>query len=142
MQWVELTRMQRAFRGFLWLMAAASLGNAIWMLGHGWSWFGLIPGVTDTGPPNLHLIHDVGVAYAVAGLGLLWCARRGRPSYPVFAGVALFFIGHALGHIVEILAGFLPSSHWWIDIPLVFLPATLLAAAAAPGAWRRLNPGE
>lgn len=125
---------------FLWILGGVSLGNAAWMLAHGWSWFGLVPGVTDTGPANLHLIHDVGVAYAVAGLGLLWCARAGRPAYPVFLGVTLFFVGHALGHVAEILAGQLPPSHWWIDLPLVFLPAALLAAAAVPGAWRRLNP--
>lgn len=130
------------FRLFLLIMAIVSLGNAVWMLGHGWSWFGLVPGVTDTGPPNLHLIHDIGVAYAVAGLGLLWCARRGRSAYPVFVGVTLFFVGHALGHVVEILAGFLPPSHWWIDMPLVFLPGALLVITALPDVWRRLNPGE
>lgn len=127
------------FRWFLWLLGGVSLGNAVWMLAHGWSWFDFIPGMTDTGPANLHLVHDVGVAYAVAGLGLLWCARTGRAAYPVFVGVTLFFAGHALGHVVEILAGLLPHSHWWIDLPLVFLPAVLLAGAAVPGIWHRLH---
>lgn len=128
------------FRGGLRLIGGISLLNAAWMLAHGWSWFDFIPGVSDTGPANPHLIRDVGIAYAVAGLGLTWCARTGRESYPVFLGVTLFFGGHALGHVVEILAGQLPHSHWWLDLPLVFLPAALLAAAAVPTVWRRLHP--
>lgn len=123
------------------LLALASSANGLWMLLHAWSWFSLIPGVANTGEANAHLIHDVGVAYLVCGIGLFWCARDPRRAHAVFVGVTLFFVGHAIGHMIEILFGLLPHSHWLIDLPLVFGPAILLAWLAMPARWRRLSGG-
>lgn len=133
--------MQRLFRYALYGIGGISLLNAGWMLAHGWSWFAWIPGVSHTGPANLHLIRDVGVAYAVFGSGLLWCARSGVQNYPVYLGASAFYAGHALAHVAEILVGDLPHSHWWIDLPLVFIPAILLVSACPPPIWRRLHHG-
>ena len=47
---------------------------------------------------------------------------------PVYFGLLMFFGGHALIHVVEIVAGRLPPVHWLVDAPLTFLPAILLAA--------------
>lgn len=133
-------RVQPVIRVILWLLAAVSAVNAVWMLAHAWSWFRWIPGVTDTGVANAHFIHDVGIVYLLCAGGLLWCTRRPERGYPLFIGIALFFIGHALGHVAEILAGQLPISHWLIDLPLVFAPAVLLAVLACPPVWRRVAP--
>ena len=75
--------------------------------------------------------------FSIAGIALLWCAQNIHRSYLVFLGVVLFYVGHALIHVVEILVGLLPPSHWWIDFPLVFLPAMVLLAVAP--ALFRLN---
>lgn len=131
--------LRSVFRGFLWLMAVISLGNAVWMLLHAWSWFAWIPGVSDTGSANAHFIHDVGVAYATCGIGFVWCARNLAVARPVYLGITLFFVGHALGHVVEIALGQLPPAHWWIDFPLVFAPAIILLCTAMPRPWRRLT---
>ena len=130
--------MRRAFVGLLWVMGLGSIANGAWMLAHVWSWFTTLPGVIDTGAVNAHFIHDVGIAYALCGAGFIWCARNLADARPVFVGITLFFVGHALGHVAEILAGQLPSSHWWIDLPLVFAPAVLLGVLALPGNWRRV----
>lgn len=133
--------MRPVFRTALLVIALVSLINAVWMLAHGWSWFAWIPGVHHTGPANLHLIRDVGLAYGVFGASLLWCLRAGARSYPLFLAAAAFYGGHALGHVVEILTGHLPHSHWWIDLPLVFLPGMLLLAACPPPIWKHLHHG-
>lgn len=131
--------MRRAFVAFLWLMGAVSLANGAWMLAHAWSWFTWLPGVMDTGAVNAHFIHDVGVVYAICGAGFIWCARNLPVARPLFVGITLFFVGHALGHVAEILAGQLPARHWWVDLPLVFAPAVALAAVALPAGWRRVT---
>lgn len=131
--------MQNHFKLFLNLLGLISLANGIWMMVHAWSWFEWIPGVTDTGEANAHFIHDVGIAFSVCAIGLFWCARNLSIARPVYLGVTLFIAGHALGHVVEIVAGLLPHTHWLIDIPLVFLPAVLLVLAAVPANWRRLT---
>lgn len=122
----------------LWGVGLASVANGAWMIAHAWTWFTMLPGVRDTGAVNSHFIHDVGVVYLLSGAGLVWCVRNPASARPLFVGIALFYVGHALGHVVEILVGQLPPSHWWIDLPLVFAPAALLGALALPGPWRRL----
>ena len=43
---------------------------------------------------------------------------------------ALFLGAHALLHIYDTVVGNLPHSHWWLDLPGVYLPALLLGVAA------------
>ena len=111
------------------LMGATSIGNGLWMLLFAQNWYDNMPvAAHDTGPLNTHFVHDVGLVYLIAGLALLWCANNLSKSLGVYIGVVLFYVGHALIHVVEILLGLLPPSHWWIDFPLVFVPAILLFA--------------
>lgn len=123
----------------LWLLALVSAGNALWMLAHAWSWFQWIPGVTDTGEANAHFIHDVGIVYLICALGFVWCIRNPIRGYPVMVGIALFFAGHALGHVIEIIIGQLPHSHWLIDLPLIFAPGVFLAVLVLPPIWQRIT---
>ncbi len=130
---------KNALVALCWAIGLVSLGNGLWMLLSSFSWFDLIPAaMADTGPPNNHLIHDVGLAYATVGLGLVWCARNLPRCRPVFLGATFFMVGHALSHIAEILLGQLPPTHWYIDVPLVFLPALVLGALAVPSLWRKM----
>lgn len=130
--------MRRWIVFFYWLLGVGSLLNGLWMLASPAGWFVGIPaGVTDTGPANPHFIHDIGVVFCVVGLGSIWCARNLERCEPVHWGIALFFVGHALVHVVEILVGWLPHNHWWLDAPLVFLPAVALVVAGLPAIRRR-----
>lgn len=128
-------------RTFYVVMGAFSLGNAAWMLLAPASWFvGLPAAVPDTGAFNAHLIRDVGVAFGVAAAGFVWCAGNLRRCYPIHIGLALFFGGHALVHVADLLSGRLLHHHWWVDLPGVFIPALLLVMLSLPRVWRRLNP--
>ena len=120
-----------------------SLLNGAWMLFFPLSWYTDFPAaVPHTGDFNPHFVRDIGVAYTVAAFGFGWCARNPPGSRPVHLGLTMFFAGHALIHLFEILTGRLPGSHWLIDTPLVFAPALLLIALAIPSVRRRLGePG-
>ncbi len=111
------------------LLGIGSLANGMWMLLGPAGWCTGVPAaVTDTGPVNIHFVLDLGVVFIIAGLGATWCARNPDEAGPVHWGLTLFFSGHALVHVAEIVTGRLPAAHWWIDAPLVFLPAVLLLA--------------
>ena len=113
--------------------------NGAWMMLSASHWFSNIPAdMIATGFANNHLIHDVGVAYFTFGVGLVWCGRHLTQCRPVYLGVTMFMVGHALGHVIEILGGHLPASHWLIDFPLVFLPGILFFILALPSVWKRV----
>lgn len=117
-----------------------SLVNGIWMLFFPLSWYTDFPAaIPHTGPFNSHFVRDLGVTYLVVALGFGWCALNLNRSRPVHLGLTTFFAGHALIHLVEILAGQLPGTHWLIDTPLVFAPAILLIIFAVPSVRRRLG---
>lgn len=80
----------------------------------------------------------VGFAYIVFGFALNWCALQLEYRRPVFLMVSFFMVVHALGHVVEILIGLLPITHWWIDFPLVLFPGLILGVLAIPRVWASL----
>jgi len=115
------------FKSLFNLFGAISLGNGVWMLLFAENWYNNLPAaIHDTGPLNTHFVHDIGLVYSLAGIALLWCAQNLYSAWFVYLGVLIFYVGHALIHVVEILLGLLPPNHWWIDFPLVFLPAMVL----------------
>lgn len=121
--------MRTAIVLFYRLLGLGGIANGVWMLTSSYTWFTGIPAaVTDTGPLNNHFVHDLGVVFIIAGIGALWCAVQKDFRNPVHVGLTLFYVGHALIHVVEIAVGRLPPAHWLIDAPLTFLPAILLVA--------------
>ena len=117
----------------LWIFAVVNVANGLWMLFDPAGWYvGLPAAVPDTGPFNPHLVRDVGVAFSVCGIGLAWCAQNLERALPVFVGITLFYGGHAIMHVADIVEGRLPPSHWLIDTPLVFAPTIVLVVM---GAW-------
>lgn len=109
------------------LTGAVSIGNALWMLFATSNWFNTLPaGLHDTGPLNGHFVRDLGIVYLLSGIALIWSAQNLSACFRIYLAVMLFYVGHALLHVVEILMGLLPPSHWLIDLPLVFLPALML----------------
>ena len=108
-------------------LGAISLGNGLWMLLSATTWFTKMPiGAEDTGILNSHFIHDVGLVYLLVAIGAFWCAYKISTCFVVHLGITLFIGGHALIHVIEILTGDLPVSHWVIDLPLVTFPAIIL----------------
>jgi hypothetical protein len=117
-----------------------NLLNGGWMLFFPQSWYTDLPaGVSHTGPFNAHFVRDLGVAFLVAGVAFAWSARNIDRSYPVHIGLTIFFTGHALIHLLDITTGHLPTTHWLIDIPGVFLPAVLMILLALPRVRRKLS---
>ncbi len=105
------------------IFAILNVANGLWMLVAPAGWFVEIPAaVPDTGPFNAHLVRDLGVVYAVCGIGFAWCAENLDRALPVHVGITLFYAGHAATHVADILSGRLPASHWLIDTPAVFAP--------------------
>ena len=89
---------------------------------------------------NTHFIRDIGVVYAIVGVGLIWSLFHLAQCRIVHIGVTLFMFGHALEHAMEILTGDLPHSHWGLDALGVFIPGILFFVIALPPVWKRLNP--
>jgi hypothetical protein len=101
--------------------------NGIWMLISPESWYSDLPaGVPDTGPYNGHFIRDLGLMFALIAGGFFWAAFKLHQSRPILFVITLFFCGHALLHLLDLLTARLPHSHWTMDTPAVFLPAILL----------------
>ena len=110
------------------IIAAA---NGFWMLAVPASWFATVPGVTDTGPFNVHLVRDVGCTYLTMAVAMLVAAWTPRAGFPAMLVVSTFMLLHALLHVWDILVGRLPHSHTFTDLPGVFLPAVLSVAITA-----------
>lgn len=120
------------------LFSLLNLFNGAWMLLFPRSWYNDLPAaVPHTGPFNARFVRDLGVAFLVAGVAFAWSARNIDRSYPVHVGLTIFFTGHALIHLVDIATGHLPTTHWLIDLPGVFVPALIMIALAIPGMRRR-----
>ena len=117
---------------WFWCLAVFGVGNlvnAAWMLAVPAGWYmGLPATVPDTGPLNTHFVRDIGSAFGVMGVALLWAAVRPALRVPMIAVVSLFYLMHALVHVTDTVAGRLPASHWSIDFPGVYAPALVLIA--------------
>ena len=116
--------------------ALATLGavtalNAAWMLIHPETWFRDLPAaVPDFGPYNAHFVRDIGCAFGTVALALLWAWRAPALRVPLTTLAAAFLGAHALLHVYDTARGYVDASHWWIDLPGVYLPAAISVALA------------
>jgi len=123
---------------FYLLSAILSFGNAGWMLASPYSWYEEFPaGIPHTGPFNSHFIRDLGVVYLVAAVMFLWASRNVNRAIVAHLALTAFFVGHASIHVVDIVGGHLPPSHWLVDTPGVFVPAVLMITLAIPPVRKR-----
>lgn len=98
------------------------------------AWWSSGPGVPDTGPFNLHLVQDVGVAFLLAGLAL--AVRALRPAlWPGAVAGAGFLAAHAMIHLVMIASGH--DHHAAADLAAVIVPAGLALYSAFPNRGER-----
>ena len=117
----------------LFVLGVLNLANAFWMLFAPENWYVNLPaGVPDTGPLNTHFVRDIGCAFLVAGVGLIWAAATSHANVRLACVVlaAVFLGGHAAVHLLDLAQGTLGARHWLLDLPGVFVPALLLAALA------------
>ena len=103
-------------------------GNGLAMLFAGLWWYGVVPGVTATGPYNPHFVRDIGAAYLVTGLGAAWFAWKPREGWPALVAGAAFLTLHSAIHIFDAACGTKPLADVVRDFAGVYLP-TLLALA-------------
>ena len=107
--------------------ALGNLANGAWMLADPVGWYHELPAaVPDFGPLNEHFVRDIGSAFAMLGVGLLWGAFRPAVRVPVLALVTIFSGLHALVHVYDTARGLVGAEHWGIDFPAVYLPTMLL----------------
>ncbi|HVY56846.1 MAG TPA: hypothetical protein VHA77_03260 [Xanthobacteraceae bacterium] len=61
-------------------LGIALAANGLLMLFDPAGWYGLVPGVPETGPFNPHFVRDIGCAYLVAGVAWTWFALEHFPA--------------------------------------------------------------
>jgi uncharacterized protein YjeT (DUF2065 family) len=111
-----------------WIVGLGLVANGLTMLAVPDAWYGLVPGVPQTGPFNPHFVRDIGAAYLVAGASLVWFAldRATRPAGTAFLAI------HALVHLWDAAAGREHVHQLLIDLPTIFLPPALAIWIAWP----------
>ena len=114
-------------RRILTMALGVALGaNGAWMLVSPMNWYRWIPGVVGTGPANLHFIRDIGCAYLVAGLSVIWLGRAPRLAWPAALAIGTFLGLHALVHLYDFFIGHESARNLSEDVPAIFLPAVLV----------------
>lgn len=115
-----------------WIFLVSGLGNlanGLWMLADPAHWYATLPAaVPDFGPLNEHFVRDIGSAFAMLGIALLWGAARPGVRLPVLVLVTLFNAFHAVVHVWDTGRGLVGPEHWRIDFPAVYLPTLVLVA--------------
>ncbi len=118
-----------------WIFALSGLGNLVnglWMLADPGHWYATLPAaVPDFGPLNEHFVRDIGSAFTMLGIGLVWATFRPAAQLPVLVLVTLFHGLHALVHVWDTARGLVGPEHWSIDFPPVYLPTLVLLTLTA-----------
>jgi hypothetical protein len=112
------------------VLAAVMGGNGLAMLFAGDWWYGIVPGVTQTGPYNPHFVRDIGAAYLVTAISLGWFAWRPRQGWPALVIGALFLTLHAAIHVYDATCGTRPLQDALRDLAGVYLPALVALGLA------------
>jgi uncharacterized protein YjeT (DUF2065 family) len=113
-------------------LALALIVNGIIMLALPAWWYGLVPGVADTGPFNPHFVRDIGAAYVAACGGLAWFLLEPRARPAALVGCAFLSL-HALIHLWDWAAGRESLSHLLVDVPTVIVPGLLILGLVRRG---------
>ncbi len=110
------------------LLALAMGANGAVMLAAGRWWYGVAPGVTETGPFNAHFVNDIGAAYLLVGAAFAWLALRSSELARGAALLAAAFLAlHGFIHLADAVAGLRGFADLVRDFPGVFLPALVAA---------------
>lgn len=110
--------------------------NALWMLAAPPHWYASVPGVTATGPLNLHFVRDIGFAYLLSAGAVVLALRRAKQRRQWLLVATAWPALHAIFHLAEWgLHGLPPAALMAAESGGVLLPVALgfaLALAAPP----------
>ena len=104
--------------------------NGLVMLFAGYWWYGVVPGVTATGPYNPHFVRDIGAIYVVVGGALAWFAARPRQGWPALCAAAVFMVLHAAIHVFDAVCGTKPLADMTRDFAAIYLPTLIMVVLA------------
>jgi hypothetical protein len=114
------------FRSVLLVFGLSQLALAAWMIVSPGSFFDAIAGF---GAQNDHYIRDNATFPLAIGIGLLLVANRPLWRFPVLLVSAVWYLGHAINHLVDIGE----SDPGWVgpaDFVAILLTGLLLAGLA------------
>ena len=113
------------------LLGFVMLVNGTWQLAAPEGWFWAIPGVPDRGPFNQHFVRDLGIIYAMTGIGLIMGALRPQQRFGYW-WAPCFWLVRPAGSAIPTASGpfpqssdpFLPSSDPFLPSSVPFLPSS------------------
>ena len=117
------------------LLGLFLLGNGLVMLADPVRWYFAVPGVTTTGPFNQHFLRDIGLIYAIVGVGFLIGIVRRAERAALWAAATLWLVGFSLFFFCVVSVGFCGYSALLRDFPGVTVPA-IFALALTLAAFR------
>jgi len=117
------------------VLATAMAVNGVVMLMIPFAWYKAVPGVTETGPFNQHLVRDIALLYTLIGAAFLTGVLKPDWRVACWGTPAAWLTGHAVFHLWEIAEGICGSAAFSRDFPAVTLPA-LLGLILTGWAWR------
>ncbi|QIG54925.1 hypothetical protein G6N82_12900 [Altererythrobacter sp. BO-6] len=133
-----LDRLAQALIGLAALMA---LANGAFMLIDPFGWYDFVGTVKASGPPNAHFIRDIGIAFAISGLLLVYAALNPALRWGSAVVGNLFPTLHGVLHIYEVLVGICSPDIFWRDAPGVLGPAIAVwSAIGIQLARKRVSP--
>ncbi len=107
--------------------ALSNLFNGLWMLGDPVHWYNTLPaGVPDFGPLNEHFVRDIGCTYVLMGTALTLGALIPRWRIAACVVATMFYVLHAVVHVIDTTRGLVGPEHWLIDLPGIYIPAVIL----------------
>jgi hypothetical protein len=119
---------ERIVAGVALLLGFSMVVNGTWQLVAPEGWYWAIPGVPDRGPFNQHFVRDIGIVYALTGIGLIMGAVRPGQRFGYWWAPTLWLVGHALFHVWEVMVGICGPASLIQDFAGVTFPALITLA--------------
>jgi hypothetical protein len=115
----------------LWILAALDIITGVEMFFFPSAWFfKLVPGVTETGAFNAHLVMDGGTFFLAVGIGLAAAAYDPYRNTIAIVVAAIAGVMHSILHIWSHAEGLLSDQHLPTELFGILAPAILLIAIA------------
>ncbi len=132
---------ERIAQVLLGVTALIAFANGLFMLYDPFGWYNIVPTVKFTGPPNLHFLRDIGLAYVVSGVMLAYASLRPADRWLAAVVGNLWMTVHGMLHIWEVSVGICGPDVFRQGASGVFLPPVLAwLALALLYAKRNENP--
>ena len=108
------------------IVGLGTAANGLWMILAPFHWYAWVPGVSATGPANVHFIRDIGCAYLVTAVAVFWLMISPPRGGPAAFVAALFLLLHGGMHVWDTVAGRESKLYLLRDVPAVILPGFVI----------------